>query len=122
MQKISSFSLLSFATKFTKRAQSFSYAPDAMKKELDTAIGKNIQQILTEFLNTKPISSCDLYLNYDPSGKKVTFQAATNNGNKEVEAEIVASMEKFVPKASAIIAKHQKDKPLQSYKYISMEV
>ena len=93
-----------------------------MKKELDSTLGKTIQQILTEFLNTKPISSVDLHINYDPSSKKITFQPITNNGNKEVESEINSSLTKFIPKASAIVAKYQKDKPLNSYKYLSMEV
>jgi hypothetical protein len=120
--KISSASVLSYANKFFRQAQSFSYAPDAMKKELDNAIGKGVQQILTEFLNTKPISSVDLYLNYDPSSKKISFQPMTNNGNKEIEAELNNTLSKFISKASAIVSKYQKDKPLNSYKYISMEV
>lgn len=122
MKKISSFRVLSYAQNFVRHAQTFEYSVDAMKKELDTAVGKNIQQILTEFLNTKPISSVDLYFNFDPASKKVSFQPMTNNGNKEVENELNGALAKFAPKTSAIVSKYQKDKPLNNYKYLSMEV
>jgi hypothetical protein len=122
MRQISSTSILSYANKFIRRAQSFSSSEDPMKKELDATVRKGIESILIQFLNTKPISWVEVFINYNIPFQRVIFQTTTNNHNEEVEKELNTALAKFVPKTTSIVAKYQKDKPLNNYKYLSMEV
>lgn len=123
MKKISSSSVLSYATKFVRQAQEMNVRidTDKMKIELDRVVKKGMELILTQFLNTKPISSVQVNIVYDPQSKKVAFKTLTNNGNKEVEQEISTALMKFEPKTSPVVAKYSKNSPLD-YKYLEMEV
>ena len=122
MKNLSASEILDVANRFVRRAQnmSMSFSADKMKSEIDRVVGKGIKDLVTEFLNTKPISSAQVNIVYDPSGPRTNFTAYTNN--EKVGQELSQTLtNKFAPKISPIVARYQKDKPLD-YKYLEMEV
>ena len=119
---------------FVRNAQTYQYSEAPIKKELDKAVGKKVEDIAAKYLsnNGGAASSMEIRINYQSPtvcsfvvdvnyiGNINAKQDARDKEEKELEAKIAAELNTLSPTVVKIMAKYQKDKPLD-YKYVSYE-
>ncbi len=119
----SSTEILAASRFFLKQAQTFSYDPDPMRKELDRTITQPVTNIVAKTLNTRAVSEVEVRLNYVGATKTANFVIySSGSDSSAVDVELADELNKTPAqkKASQIMAKYLKDKDLD-YKYLTLQ-
>lgn len=114
--------LLKAANQFigmVKQAQTYQYSADPMKKALDSSIGKTVENLAAQTLNTKAVSSLQININYQSPTAASFSVFATGTDKDAVEKDLSAALNRLAPNAAKIMSRFQKD-PMD-YKYAEYE-